>query len=68
MGALVLARPLMTWIGVLSSGYTTERDFLYQVPSLPRVYDGAYLALIYYASAVTAAYNKWMGHLNFCWG
>jgi hypothetical protein len=64
---LVLCRPLCT-IPVSTVGVAGERDFLNQIPSLPRVFDGANLALIKYAGAVTTTNTSYAGHFDFGWG
>ncbi len=64
---LVLCRPIlrlpMTTIGVAS-----EREFLNQIPSLPRVYDEACLAWLMYAGAATPVNSSFNGHIDFVWG
>jgi len=52
----------MTTIGV-----ACERDLLNQVPSLPRVYNGACLAWLMYAGAATPVNSSFYGHLDFAW-
>ena len=68
-GALswVLARPLLT-LPMTTIGVAAERDLLNQVPSLPRVYDGACLAWLMYAGANTPVSSSFFGHLDFGWG
>ena len=66
-GALVLARPLLT-IPLVTAGIASERDLLNQLPSLPRVIDGACLTWIYYAGAATAASSNFYGSLEYVWG
>lgn len=62
-----VCRPLivmpMTTIGVAS-----ERDFMNQLPSLPRVYDGANLTWLIYNGAATPVNSAFYGHLEFGWG
>ena len=62
-----MAKPLivmpMTTIGVAS-----ERDFMNQLPSLPRVYDGANLTWLIYHGAATPVNSAFYGHLEFGWG
>lgn len=59
-----LCKPLaimpMTTIGVAS-----ERDFLNQLPSLPRIYDGANLQWLIYHGAATPTNSAFYGHLEF---
>jgi hypothetical protein len=62
-----LCKPLivmpMTTIGVAS-----ERDFMNQLPSLPRVYDGANLTWLLYSGAATPTNSAFYGHLEFGYG
>lgn len=53
----------MTTIGVAA-----ERDFLSQIPSLPRIYDGANLTILLYHGANTPTNSAFYGHLQFGWG
>lgn len=59
-----LCKPLivmpMTTIGVAS-----ERDFMNQLPSLPRVYDGANLQWMIYHGANTPTNSAFYGHIDF---
>lgn len=64
---LVLVRPLAQ-ITLSISGLMTEKDLLNQIPSLPRVYDGACLGFIWLAGAATAASTTFAGSTEFVWG
>lgn len=64
---LVICRPLLT-LPMTTIGVAAERDLLNQVPSLPRVYDGANLAWLMYAGAATPVNSAFYGHLDFAWG
>jgi hypothetical protein len=55
-----LARFPITTLGVAA-----ERDFLNQLPSLPRVYDGAALYFLLGSGAATPANSAFSGHLDF---
>lgn len=55
-----LARFPITTLGVAA-----ERDFLNQLPSLPRVYDGAALYFLVGSGAATPANSAFSGHLDF---
>ena len=57
-----LARFPVTTLGVAS-----ERDFLNQLPSLPRIYDGAALYFLVGSGAATPANSAFSGHLDFIW-
>lgn len=64
---LVLCRPLLT-LPMTTIGVAAERDLLNQLPSLPRIYDGAALAWMMYAGAATPVTSGFFGHLDFAWG
>lgn len=64
---LVLCRPLLT-LPMTTIGVASERDLLNQLPSLPRVYDGACLVWLMYAGAATPVTSNFNGHLDFAWG
>ena len=64
---LVICRPLLT-LPITTLGVAAERDLLNQVPSLPRVYDGANLTWLMYAGANTPVNSALFGHLDFAWG
>jgi hypothetical protein len=49
-------------------GVAAERDLLNQLPSLPRVYDGANLSWLMYAGALTPVNSAFYGNLDFIWG
>ena len=66
-GALCLARPLLT-LPLTTASVAAERDLLNQLPSLPRVYDGACLVWLYFAGAATAASTNFYGSAEFGWG
>ena len=44
-----------------------ERDLMNQLPSLPRIRDGACLMFLHHAGAVTASGTAFMGYLDFAW-
>ena len=66
-GALCLAKPLLS-ISIPTSAVVTERDYINQLPSLPRVMDGACLVWLYYAGSALAASTPLYGKLDFAWG
>jgi hypothetical protein len=66
-GALCIGRPLLT-LPLISQGVASERDLLNQLPSLPRVYDGACLTWLFFAGAATAAASNIYGYMDFGWG
>ncbi len=65
-GALCLVRPLLT-LPLTTASVAAERDLLNQLPSLPRVMDGACLVWLYFAGAATAANSNFYGSLEFGW-
>lgn len=65
--ALVLARPLLT-LPLTTVSVGAERDLMNQLPSLPRIYDGACLTWLYFAGAATAANTNFYGSLEAGWG
>jgi hypothetical protein len=64
---LVICRPLLT-LPMTTIGVAAERDLLNQVPSLPRIYDGANLAWLMYAGAATPVSSAFAGHIDVAWG
>lgn len=65
--ALVLARPIME-IPMTVANAMTERDLVTQLPSMPKIEDGACLTWIYLAGAATVAGSIISGKLEFGWG
>jgi hypothetical protein len=53
----------MTTIGVAA-----ERDLVNQLPSLPRVFDGACLNWLIYNGAATPVNSAFYGHVDMAWG
>ena len=52
---------------VTTLGVSAERDFLNQLPSLHRIYDGAALYFVIGSGAATPANSAFSGHLDFIW-
>ena len=52
---------------VTTLGVSAERDFLNQLPSLPRIYDSAALYFVIGSGAATPANSAFSGHLDFIW-
>lgn len=65
--ALVLCRPLLT-LPLTTVSVAAERDLVNQLPSMPRVYDGACLTWLYFAGAATAASTNFYGSVEMAWG
>jgi len=61
--ALVLARPILS-IPITTAGVAAERDLVNQLPSLPRIIDGACLTWLYFAGAATGASTNFYGALE----
>ncbi len=66
-GALVLCKPLAT-IPIVTAAVAGERSMVMQLPSLPRIYDGACLNLLFFPGAATASNTPIMGYMDFGWG
>ena len=65
-GALVLAKPIMEIpIGVASLYH--NKDLLSQIPSLPKIPDGACLGFILMVGGAVAASTTFAGHAEFVW-
>ncbi len=62
-----LAVPLLT-LPITTLGVAAERDLMNQIPSMPRVYDGANLVWMIYNGAATPINSAIAGHLDFAWG
>lgn len=65
--ALVVCRPL-TSIPITVLGVQSERNLLNQLPSLPRVYDGANLNFLLFTGAAYAAGGSISGYVETAWG
>lgn len=64
---VVLARPIAS-LPMTTIGVAAERDFINQLPSLPKIYDGACLAWLLYSGAATPVSSPFYGHIDFGWG
>lgn len=64
---VVLCRPLL-YLPMTTIGVAAERDLVNQIPSMPRVYDGACLTWLMYAGAATPVASAFYGHLDMAWG
>jgi hypothetical protein len=65
--ALVVARPLLD-ITLPVSGMWSERDLVNQLPSLPRVLDGACLAWLLFGTGATTTASPFTSTIDFGWG
>lgn len=52
---------------ITTTGVAAERNFRFEVPSMPRIYDGAALYLLYQSSTSTPANAAFSGHLDIVW-
>jgi hypothetical protein len=66
-GAIVLCKPLAT-IPVVAASVAGERNFMTQIPSFPRIYDGANLTILQFAGGATALNTPVYGYLETAWG
>lgn len=64
---LVLCKPIVS-LPLTTVGVAGERDLLNQLPSLPRIEDGANLQWLYFAGSATPVNSPFYGHLDFGWG
>lgn len=64
---LVICKPLAI-MPITTVGVASERDFVNQLPSMPRIYDGAALSWLMYAGAATPINSAFYGSLDFVWG
>lgn len=65
--SVALVKPLLT-LPITTLGVAAERDLMNQMPSLPRVYDGAALYWVIYSGAATPTNSAIYGHLDLGWG
>jgi len=65
--SVALVKPLLT-LPITTLGVAAERDLMNQMPSLPRVYDGAALYWLVYSGANTPTNSAIYGHLDTGWG
>jgi hypothetical protein len=63
---LMLCRPLAA-LPIMTAFVASERDFLNQLPSLPRIYDGAHLAFLVFAGGVISNVSAYQGYCDFAW-
>jgi hypothetical protein len=63
---LVICRPLLT-IPISAVSIPGERDLVNQIPSMPRIYDGANLAWLMLAGTATPVNSSYSGHLDIGW-
>jgi hypothetical protein len=66
-GCLVLCKPLAN-IPIVAQNVPVERCYFAQQPSLPRIYDGAYLNYLMFAGGAVASSSSIFGSAKFIWG
>lgn len=64
--AVAAVKPLLT-LPITTIGVASERDLVNQLPSMPRVYDGACLMWLVYTQAAIPNNTAYYGHLDFGW-
>ena len=64
--SVVLCKPIMT-LPLTTIGVAAERDFLNQVPSLPKIFDNSCLTWLLYNGVATPINSAFYGHLDFGW-
>jgi hypothetical protein len=65
--SLVLCKPIAR-LPLTAAFFAAERDFLNQLPSAERIYDGACLGFIIGAGAIIPAASVYQGYLGVGWG
>jgi hypothetical protein len=65
--ALCLAK-VLAHIPLSSAGIAAERDLVNQLPSMPRIRDGACIVPLFFAGAATAASTNFFGAIEAAWG
>lgn len=63
---LILCRPLIS-LPMTTLGVAAEREFVNQIPSMPRIFDGACLTWLMYAGAATPVTSAFYGHIDVGW-
>jgi hypothetical protein len=63
---VLAVRPLLT-LPITTIGVASERDLVNQLPSMPRVYDGACLQWLVYTQAAIPNNTAYYGHIDFGW-
>lgn len=64
---VILAKPIFT-LPLTTVGVASERDLVNQLPSMPRIFDGANLQWLMYAGAATPINTAYYGSLDVAWG
>lgn len=64
---VVLCKPIYT-LPLTTVGVASERDLVNQLPSMPRIFDGANLQWLMYAGAATPVNSAYYGSIDAAWG
>jgi hypothetical protein len=64
---IVLCKPL-TSLPLTTAGVMAERNLMTQLPSLPRIYDGANLNMLFFTAAATATATPFVGYIEASYG
>ena len=64
---VILAKPIFT-LPLTTVGIASERDLVNQLPSMPRIFDGANLQWLMYAGAATPVNTAYYGSIDVAWG
>ena len=64
---VILAKPIFT-LPLTTVGVASERDLVNQLPSMPRIFDGANLQWLMYAGAGTPINTAYYGSIDAAWG
>ncbi len=65
--AIVLCKPI-TSLPLTTAGVMAERNLMTQLPSLPRIYDGANLNMLFFTAAATVTATPFVGYIETSWG
>ena len=65
--ALCIARPLLD-LSIPVTGMWSERDLVNQLPSMPKVEDGACLAWMLFSTGATTNLSPFTSVIDFAWG
>jgi len=64
---VILAKPIFT-LPITTIGVASERDLVNQLPSMPRIFDGANLQWLQFAGSATPVNTAYYGSLDVAWG
>ncbi len=64
---VILAKPIFT-LPITTVGVASERDLVNQLPSMPRIFDGANLQWLQFAGSATPINTAYYGSLDVAWG